>query len=246
VHNKDLRRKDRAEEPQTVPSVTRVARRKQPDKRNRVEQALLEATERLIDGGCSFTELSVEQLATEAGIARSTFYVYFVDKSELVRRLADRVIGDMVAAFAPWWAVAGQAVWDDLYDAMRAMLDVYDRHRAVLAALIETAAYDAAAAALADDMLQRVVDESRRGYDRIKSAGKLNPGVSRETAEVLSLMVEHTCRRLGRQASSQRRKALAEALTHVAWSSLYDPSVPQRRRSATAKPQRRQRSRARA
>jgi AcrR family transcriptional regulator len=213
-----------------VPSVTRVARRERPDKKSQVEQALLEATERLLDKGCSFTELSVEQLATEAGIARSTFYVYFPDKGALVRSLAVRVTEEMVAVFAKWWVVADQAIWDDLLDAMTAALDVFEHHRAVFSALVETSAYDPSVAALAQEMLKSVITDSRRGHDRIKAAGKLNQQVTRETSEALSLMVETVCYRLGRGASPARRKALAQAMAHVVWSTMYAPDIPRKRR----------------
>jgi AcrR family transcriptional regulator len=214
-----------------VASVTRVARRERPDKRSQVEQALLEATERLLDRGASFTELSVEQLANEAGIARSTFYVYFVDKGELVRSLATRVTREMASACAKWWVVADQAIWDDLCDAMADALDVYEHHRAAFSALVETSAYDPAVAALFHDMLKEVINDSRKGYDRIKAAGKLNENVTRETSEALSLMVERTCYQLGRHADAARRKALAQALAHIVWSTVYAPSVPRTRRA---------------
>ena len=213
-------------------SVTRVARRERPDKKSQVEQALLEANERLLDKGCSFTELSVEQLANEAGIARSTFYVYFVDKGALVRNLAVRVTQEMVAVFAKWWVVADQAVWDDLLDAMTSALEVFEKHRAVFSALVETSAYDPSVAALAQEMLKDVINDSRRGYDRIKAAGKLNQNVTRETSEALSLMVETTSYRLGRGANPSRRKALAQAMAHIVWSTVYSPDIPRKRRDA--------------
>jgi AcrR family transcriptional regulator len=52
---------------------------------------LLEAMERLLSQGQSFSALTVETLASEAGIARATFYLRFKDKSALVASLlADR------------------------------------------------------------------------------------------------------------------------------------------------------------
>ena len=49
---------------------------------------MLAATEKLLVEGVSFTELGVQRIATEAGIARSTFYLYFRGKTELLVRLA--------------------------------------------------------------------------------------------------------------------------------------------------------------
>ena len=53
-----------------------------------MERRLLDATERLMRDGASFTELSVDRLSTEAGISRASFYIYFEDKGQLLRRLA--------------------------------------------------------------------------------------------------------------------------------------------------------------
>ena len=63
-----------------------------------IEDRLLGATERLIEQGFSFATLTVEQLATEAGIARATFYLHFSDKSELVAKLMVRVTQEVVGS----------------------------------------------------------------------------------------------------------------------------------------------------
>ena len=60
-----------------------------------MERRLLDATERLMRDGASFTELSVDRLSTEAGISRASFYIYFEDKGHLLRRLAGQVFADL-------------------------------------------------------------------------------------------------------------------------------------------------------
>jgi len=70
-----------------VPSVTRKPQAKRQERREEIERQLLDATERLMAAGASFTELSVDRLATEAGISRASFYIYFEDKGYLLRRL---------------------------------------------------------------------------------------------------------------------------------------------------------------
>ena len=63
-----------------MPSVTRKPQAKRQERREQIERRLLDATERLMADGASFTELSVDRLATEAGISRASFYIYFEDK----------------------------------------------------------------------------------------------------------------------------------------------------------------------
>lgn len=78
--------------PQGHRSVGREQRREQ------MERRLLDATERLMRDGASFTELSVDRLSGEAGISRASFYIYFEDKGHLLRRLAGQVFGDLLTA----------------------------------------------------------------------------------------------------------------------------------------------------
>ena len=78
-----------------MPSVTRKPQAKRQERREQIERRLLDATERLMADGASFTELSVDRLATEAGISRASFYIYFEDKGHLLRRLAGQVFDDL-------------------------------------------------------------------------------------------------------------------------------------------------------
>src|SRR5271154_5732039 len=85
-----------------MPSVTRKpqANREQErqQRREQLERQLLDATERLMRDGTSFTELSVDRLATEAGMSRASFYIYFEDKGHLLRRIASQEFTDLANA----------------------------------------------------------------------------------------------------------------------------------------------------
>ena len=59
--------------------------------------------EELVENGVRYADLSVEAIITAGGISRSTFYVYFEDKGDLLVAMAQDVIGDLVADGASWW-----------------------------------------------------------------------------------------------------------------------------------------------
>ena len=80
-----------------MPSVTRKPQTKRQERREQIERRLLDATERLMRDGASFTELSVDRLSSEAGMSRASFYIYFEDKGHLLRRLAGQVFADLAA-----------------------------------------------------------------------------------------------------------------------------------------------------
>ena len=92
-----------------MPSVTRKPQANRQERRELIERRLLAATDRLMGGGASFTELSVDRLATEAGISRASFYVYFEDKGHLLRRLTGQVFDDLADGARRWWDVAAAA-----------------------------------------------------------------------------------------------------------------------------------------
>src|SRR5947209_6331519 len=70
-----------------VPSTTRRPSSSR-DRRAAIEARILAALEELLRAGASFTELGVERIASAAGISRSTFYLYFTDKTDLLIRLS--------------------------------------------------------------------------------------------------------------------------------------------------------------
>ena len=91
----------------------------------------------------SFTELSVDRLATEAGISRASFYIYFEDKGHLLRRLAGQVFTDLAGGRRALVARAGRRDPADVRAAMAGIVAGLPRHQPVLVALNEMAAYDA-------------------------------------------------------------------------------------------------------
>ena len=73
-----------------VSQVQTLSRRPQAptEKRQATEAAVLTAMEELLGEGTPYAALSVERIATRAGISRTAFYFYFADKRELLMRLA--------------------------------------------------------------------------------------------------------------------------------------------------------------
>lgn len=121
-----------------MPSITRRA--SDPARRASIENQILAATERLLAEGASFTALGVQRIAAEAGVARSTFYTHFRDKSELLVRLVNtlRTTGYDIAT--TWTPADGL---DTLIEVFQRIVGVYREYAAVLSALNEVAAYDA-------------------------------------------------------------------------------------------------------
>jgi len=210
-------------------SVTRKPRTEPREaRRPEVERRLLAATEELIADGTSFTELSVEQLASRAGIARSTFYVYFRDKGDLVERLAEEMIRQLAEAANVWWELGVNATYDDVLASTRQVVETYARHAALFTALAETAAYDERLRDLQLLTMSRYARPMSELIERGKDDGLVRPGLhTSETVVALTWMVERTCYHLARGASPERLGRIAESLAEIFWHTLYPDSHQQ-------------------
>lgn len=178
----------------------------------------MEATERLLVSGIPYIELSVEQLCSEAGVARSTFYVHFRDKGELVARVAERMMVQFSAAAEAWW-VPGTSR-EELLIATRRLVDVTAEHREVMMALSETAAIDPEIRAAREVTLDRHAAPLAGLIEAGKRQGSVRELHTRETVVALVGMVQVACERLGGGEEADLER-LAEAITSIAWHALY-------------------------
>ena len=199
-----------------MPSVTR--RTPPPSRRAPASERLVEATERLLDSGTPYIGLSVEQLCSEAGVARSTFYVHFRDKGELVIRVAERMLAQLSDAAEAWWAPGRDR--GELLAATRRLVGVYARHRGIMVALSETAVYDPDLRAVQEAMIDRRAEPLARLIEAGKADGSVRDVHTRETVIALIGMVEVACERLATGAEEELDR-LADAITSIAWHALY-------------------------
>lgn len=205
-----------------MPSVTRKPQAKREERREQVERQLLEATDRLMADGTSFTELSVDRLATEAGISRAGFYIYFEDKGHLLRRLATQVFGDLAGDAQQWWGVAGRRDPADVHAAMSGVIASYRRHQPVLIALNEMSAYDPQVGETYRELLTGISGQLAGVIEAGQADGSIRAELPPETtASALTWMVERTCQQNLPSRPESYDPELATTLTEIVWSALY-------------------------
>ena len=205
-----------------MPSVTRKPQAKRQERRQQIERDLLDATDRLMADGASFTELSVDRLATEAGISRASFYIYFEDKGHLLRRLATQVFGELAEAAGRWWQVAGRRDPSDVHAAMSGIIASYRRHQPVLVALNEMAGYDAAVRDTYGELLAGITDQVARVITEGQADGSIRRALPvAATASSLTWMVERSCHQNLPSQPPSYDAELATALTEIVWGALY-------------------------
>jgi len=205
-----------------VPSITRKPQAKRQERREQIERQLLDATERLMADGASFTELSVDRLATEAGISRASFYIYFQDKGDLLRRLAGQVFADLADAGERWWSVGHRRDPADVLAAMTGIVASYRRHQPLLVALNEMAGYDPQVGATYREILVAIAARVTAVIEAGQDDGAIRRELSAATAaSSLTWMTERTCQQNlpGRPRSYDAE--MAATLTQIVWGALY-------------------------
>jgi AcrR family transcriptional regulator len=205
-----------------VPSITRTSQSSRARRREEIRDRLRAAVEELMAGGESYTELSVERIVKEAGLSRATFYVYFEDKGDLLRSLAEDFVERILHAAANWWELPADATKQDLRTALSTIFDAYIPHKVVMAAVVEVAAYDAALRSLFGDLLARasseVADHLAAGQAGGHVRGDLDP---QRTAAWLTWMAERGLYQLVAPATPAAAARLLDALTDITWNTLY-------------------------
>lgn len=208
-----------------MPSVTRRSQSTRAQRRDKARDRLLEVVERLLADGESYTEISVERLVSEAGLSRSTFYVYFEDKGDLLRAWFQDIEHELSDAARAWWTLGAQATRADLRGALDRVVKAYKPHTVLMAATYDAAAYDPAVRDLVEGMMAGNVAGLRKHIKAGQAAGFVDPSLSApQTAAWLTWMAERGLHQLVRKASGAELERLIEAYTGIVWNTLYAPA----------------------
>jgi AcrR family transcriptional regulator len=121
-------------------SVTR--QRSAPRRPTSAESRVLAAVEKMLHDGVHFTEMSVQMIAAEAGIARATFYTHFRDKVQVLSMLADVVKERMVGMAEQWDPSGPDGGVEGFQEFFEKLIAAHRQNYAVMSALRELGGYD--------------------------------------------------------------------------------------------------------
>jgi TetR/AcrR family transcriptional regulator, ethionamide resistance regulator len=178
--------------------------------------------ENLVENGVRYADLSVEAIITAGGISRSTFYVYFDDKGDLLVAMAQDVIGDLLADGASWWELPVDGTRDDLRKALRVPIDTYRKHRTILGTVAETAAYDPRAQEQQQNLINQVVSALTSYIRDAQRAGVADADLdAARTAQWLIAMIERGLYQLVGTADDGEVERQLDALVEIVWRVVY-------------------------
>lgn len=186
------------------------------------QRRLADAIERLIDERASYAQLSVERLVNEAGIARSTFYKYFGDKSGLLSNLVGAVQEDFLHAADAWLELTAGAAKSDYEAAFAAIFDAYRSHRIVMRCIVEQANQDPV---IRDHFTRMMAAFVAAVEEHIRLGQETGAITSDRSAQDLALwltwMLEYGQLQLVGPAADRDLKKYTSAVTDIVWRVLY-------------------------
>ncbi len=205
-----------------MPSVTRKSQSSRAKRREEMRDRLLAVVERLLAEGETYTEISVERLVSETEISRSTFYVYFEDKGDLLRAWFAQIISEIEAAAGDWWKLDGSATRADLREALSAIVTTYRPHTTLMAAVYDAASYDITVRDEVQGMMSRNIGGLRAHIRRGQRDGWIPAELlAGETAAWLTWMAERGQHQMVRSADDAELERLIDSYTDVVWHALY-------------------------
>jgi AcrR family transcriptional regulator len=187
-------------------------------RRAATQDDLLQATKRLLAQGAPLASLSVEKIVAEAGVVRTTFYLHFRDKYELIEQLATEQ--------EAWIETIGQGALADpalsretIRQTVREIVDGWVENHAVLAAIIELAEYDERMRTTWRTIMHSVASVAAGVFAAHWNDAGGAPANPTLVAEVLTWMIERSCHEIA--GDPARRDDVADALAEVIWRVLH-------------------------
>jgi AcrR family transcriptional regulator len=195
-------------------------------RRDYLRAEVLKVVERHLRDGVTYADLNVAEVAAEAGISRSTFYAYFVDKMTLLRSWYEQMTGEILDAAHVWWSLDNTVTRDQLREALRRILEAHRPHRELMAATHDAMGLDQGVREAVDTAMRRYVEGLRAHIQAGQAGGFVDPTLPPEgIAYWLQWMAERGLHRIGGAPDDDQDTHL-EAFTGIVWNTLYAPSSP--------------------
>ncbi len=151
----------------------------------------------------------------QTDLTRTAFYRHFDDVTDVVLRLLSDLEGELVEIAERWSANTGTSLPAPAQEALGAIVDFFVRHGPLLRAIAEAAGTDDRIEEAYQGSLDRFVDLTVEGLDRLVAQGLLSVPDTRELGRALNLMNQaYLLETFGREPGDPE---LALATLEVVW-----------------------------
>ena len=203
-----------------------AARSKRAQKRAEMLRAISAAYEQLDDEQMPETQL--DRLVEQAGIARSTFYVYFPDRVDLYIALTTAAFEELTTAGAYWWSIGERPTLEGLREAIEHLVDAYRSRRLTVGAILDAASRHTAVQLALRAEIGRFVEALSEHIVSGQRGGTISAELDpTPTATWLAWMLERSMSELVGPADVSETDRLVSTITSLVWNVLYArPTAP--------------------
>jgi TetR/AcrR family transcriptional regulator, ethionamide resistance regulator len=166
-----------------------------------------------------FNDVTVDELAREAGLSRTAFYFYYKDKHEVLRAVLEGLAETAHDQSAAWWS--GEGPPDAIIRKwLRDLGSLWDTHGGILRATVEVSAYDPVFMGFYQELMNNFIGATQAHLHNERTAGKLRSDTdSDRQAEALVWMGER-CHYVG-HLEGRPSEEIADVLTGIWLHALY-------------------------
>lgn len=191
------------------------------------ERAILGTAEQLLEQR-PLREISVEDLATGAGISRPTFYFYFPSKDAVVLTLVDRMVEEAAVNRESGIAKLAEEPRAGLRLALQASFEVFGSRRAVILAAAELRTTNEEARRLWGQVMEDWIADASAAIEAERARGAAPAGLpARDLATALIQMNEraHYATFAGEQPALAEEQLL-DVLVEIWMRTIYGADAP--------------------
>jgi AcrR family transcriptional regulator len=167
--------------------ATAIQRQRRRQAREETRAQILAAGEAFLRER-SFRELSVDELMSRAGHARTVFYRHFDDLPDVAVRLLEGIGAELYEISRTWGASTGAAEADRR--ALESIVDFFVRHGPLVRSIAEGASHDEAIERIYRGFIDMFVELTEQSLTERIEAGRIQPVDAREVARALTCMNE--------------------------------------------------------
>src|SRR6201987_278823 len=185
-------------------------------RRDALRAQVLSIAEPQLRSGAAYADINVADVVAEAGISRSTFYAYFVDKTTLLRTWYAEFTEVILDAAQAWWSLDGAATQEDVRAALERIMDAYRAHPELMAATHEAIGNDHGVREAVDAAMREYIEGLQAQIETGQAGGFIDPLLpAAATAYWLQWMAERGLHRMVRAESESCREQLTEAYAGI-------------------------------
>jgi AcrR family transcriptional regulator len=191
-------------------------------RREQARQDIVRSALELAEGG-PFRDVTVDEIASRAGLSRSAFYTHFRDKHELLLVAVGEVAAELYRMAERWWSGEG-APAELVRRAIEGVVAVYAENASLLRLATEVSTYDEDVREFWLGISERFIVATAAHIRAEQEAGLISGTLDpRVTSEALHWMAERSCYvYLGR--GERTPEEVVAALAPV-WTAVLYPGV---------------------